>query len=83
MKRRAAELERDDLRFGLLAAVLMNTHSGKNAKRYKPEDFFTSLRKPKKAQTPEEMFAVIQSIHKQGKKITNGKHRQASTRPRR
>ena len=67
MKRRAAELERDDLRFGLLAAILTNIHSGKNTKRFKPEDFFTSLRKPKKAQSAEEMFSVIQSIHKESR----------------
>lgn len=66
MKRRAAELERDDLRFGLLAAILVNIHSGKNTKRFQPSDFFTSLRKPKK-QTPEEMFSVIQAIDKENK----------------
>lgn len=64
MKRRAAELERDDLRFGLLAAILTNIHSGKNAKTYQPEDFFTSLRKAKKEQTPEEQDALLTQIQK-------------------
>lgn len=59
-----AELEpfgpnQTDWSFGLLAALMVNTHVPSSNVPSKPEDFYPHLRPETPEQTPEQMWAIL------------------------
>lgn len=59
MRARDAQRDRDDYRFGLIAALVASACGDKKAS---PEKFFPNLKKRQKPQTPEQMLRVAEAL---------------------
>lgn len=62
MNVKRAQQEREDYRAGIIASVVFNTNTGKDAPTRRPEDYFPSLRRAPVEQTPEQMLAAFRGF---------------------
>lgn len=64
LDRRNLRRQAEDYRAGALCALVANALSSGQGRRYKPSDFFPSLKAldHDRPQTPEEQFAILQHL---------------------
>lgn len=66
MERRREDLHRQDLRIGVLCALVANLLGGDKSKVFEPEDFCITPKKgapPARAQTPEDMLIIVELLN--------------------